>query len=316
MASLRILPAPVHRLLLISVLALCAALSGCEEPVDLDIELPEPRLVLNSTFFPDEVVRIQLTATRTLGNETAQSREVTTAEVMLFDGNDMVESLTYVPSASTGGVGEYRTQTFRPLMGREYTLLVSAPGFPPVSAVSSIPPPVPLTTVAVAEVATVATEEVAVYDYKLHVDYADPAEEVNYYDLRVRQLAVPYTIAYNGDTIRQLPQMKGILAPALYGERSGEVSLLIQDLPPGGVIDVELRSVIDPRKELLGNLVAELRTVSREYYFFQRTVNQSLGTPGGGLAQPVVIFSNASQGLGVFAGYNSVTTSVPLHLNH
>ena len=286
------------------------ALACCEEPVELDIAQPKSRLVINSNFFPDEPVSLRITATRPVGSAPVTS--ITDAVVSLYEGNELAEELRYDPSDNGGPGGYYRTQHFRPQVGQRYTVHVRAPGYDPVMAVSSIPEAVQLTGLRIVGLSSVIREGRLTYDFTLAVDFDDPKDEVNYYDLRVYQQVTPYKLGDSGDTIRMSSYLKTVSTPQHRAGQSETISVLLQDRGPSGEVRVQLQSHLDPQQELLGELIAELRTVSPEYYYFQRSLGPDLSGVSGELQEPIILFNNVESGLGIFAGYTSVQLGLRL----
>ena len=284
-------------------LLLFAGLTACEEPVDLGFQIADPKLVISSNFFPDETVKLRITGSRSaLSSEALQPVE--DATVHLFEGNRHVAELVYHPANA-----RYESLDFMPLSGRTYTISVSAPDYAPVHATSSIPEPVEVRDIHLTHLTVTEQGNERYYDYLLELTYDDPADEVNYYDLRLHQEVVPYTVAYNGDTLRHPARLKSILPaadePDEAASRDRIASFLVEDMPDGEPFRAMLRSSILIKEELLGQLRAELRTVSPEYYRFQRSLGVERRANPDGLSQPVVLFNNVSEGgIGIFAGYN------------
>lgn len=296
------------------VCGLCGLLAtSCEEVVDLGIDIQEPQLVISSNFFPQERVKVRVTATQSILTGGVTKIDIRDAEVSLFEGQNLAEKLKYV-AGDDNNPGTYQTLDFRPTVGKEYTLHVFAPGFVPVHAQSSIPDPVPIRSLSLRHLNSATAAGQIIYDYKLLVDYDDPADEENYYDLRIRQMVTPFMIAYNGDTVKMQPYTKSI--KFLHGPTSEDdnltPSLLFRDKPNAEGVELSLQSRIDPTREILGDLVAELRTVSIDYYEFQRSLARNQQNPTGGINEPALIYNNVQSGVGIFAGYNSVIESVRL----
>ncbi|MTB51358.1 DUF4249 domain-containing protein [Lewinella sp. W8] len=305
------------RLLPFRLFCLCGLMgllvAACEEPVDLGIEIEEPQLVISSNFFPQERVKVRVTATQSILTGGVTTIDIRNAEVSLFEGHTMAEKLMYV-AGDDNNPGTYQTMEFRPVVGKDYTLHVAAPGFVPVNAQSSIPDPVPIKNLSVRHLTSNSVDGQTIYDYKLLVDYEDPPGEENYYDLRITQLVTPYVIAYNGDTIKMQPQTVPIkyLVDPNPDDFNVSRSILFQDKPDPAGVELSLQSVIDPAQVILGDLVAELRTVSIDYYEFQRSLARNQQVPTGGINEPTLIYNNVRSGVGIFAGYNSVSESVSL----
>ena len=298
----------IHASRAVTLLLGAIALFSCEEEVLLDFEVSKSTLVLSSSFFPDQPVMLQVSATRPRG--TGRVAEVHDATALLYEGNELAEELTYVPSTESGRPGSYRTTRFKPQVGRQYTIHVAAPGFDPVTAISSIPEPVAIQSIEVRGLSRTDLADEAIIDYHLAVDYADPVHEVNYYDLRVSQMVVPFKVNNHGDTIRSQPYRKSVSTPAHQASHGEVVSLLLQDKGSAAAVELHLQCRLDPASELLGQVVAELRTVSPEYYFYQRSISRPDELPNSGLKDPVIRFNNVSSGIGVFAGYTSVQEGI------
>ncbi|WP_116105464.1 DUF4249 domain-containing protein [Lewinella sp. IMCC34191] len=285
-------------------------LVSCEEAVEIQFDVTRSRLVLSSSFIPDQPVVLQVTATRSRGS--VAPAPITDARVSLFEGMELAEELTYFPESKGNQGGTYRTTSFKPQVGRQYTIHVAAPGYDPVSAVSSIPEPVKIKTLAVKRLSMTEVDGTAIYDYHLLVDYADPVDETNYYDLRMSQMVVPFKLNRQGDTIREQPYLKSVSTPVYETSNSEVISILLKDKQNSDIIDVHLQSRLDPHSELLGEVIAELRTVSPEYYFYHRSIARPDELPNSGLKDPVIIYNNVLSGLGVFAGYTSVRQGLNL----
>ena len=287
---------------------------ACEEIIDPPFELIEPKLVITSTFAPRQTVSVNLTATQPAAGEVSFSH-VTDAMVSIFEGSQLLEAMTYVPNPE-GTRGTYVTTNFQPEVGHVYTIHALADGFTPVSAQSSIPTSVPITSLRVENVSISTLLETEVYDFQLVVDYDDPSDQDNYYDLRIKQEVIPFRIdGATGDTIFFNPIYKSVSTPGGHRENitsaAGHASVLLKDKSADKGVSIHLQSTIRPREELLGNIVAELRTVAEPYYRFQLDV-QGTNT-GGGLIEPRVnSYTNVTSGYGVFAGYSTFTSSLSL----
>jgi hypothetical protein len=297
--------------MVMAVTGLLAALTSCEEPVELDIDIPRSQLVIHSNFFPGEVVSLRVSASGVLGRP---ARVVQDASVSLFEGTDLVEELTFEASKNSSP-GNYVTKTFLPRVGRRYTIHVSADGFDPVTAVSRIPEPISIDSLFIRDLSFRTDGPFTIYDYRLAVDYTDPADEVNYYDLRVSQEVIPFRIdEETGDTSFQQSYLIPVDTPQRRARDGETVSVLLRDKLGRDHIEVQLQSRLNTKEVVLGQIVAELRTVSPEYYFYRRSLRQTGNNGLPGLSEPVILFDNVSRGLGVFAGYTSVKRQ--LHLRH
>lgn len=290
-------------------LCIClTVLPACEEVVDLGFEVPKSRLVVNANILPDELVTLRVSATRPPGTPAVN---IDKAQVMLFEGTDLAEELSYRPDPDNGAGGEYYTINFRPREGKKYTLHVAAAGYDPVMAVSSIPAQIAIRSLAIRELSKVDKDGVALYDYKLVIDYDDPGSETNYFDLRLSQEVVPFTVSQQGDTLFAPPYMKSLDTPGSKAQSGKILSVLIEDKGGQDSVTVHLQSRLRSASELLGIITAELRTVSLEYYYYQLSKgSHQNGQLGSGLREPIILYNNIESGLGIFAGYTTVMQKI------
>lgn len=278
--------------------------------MELAIEVPRSQLVIHSNFFPDEPVRLHVSASGVLD---VPAIPLPDARVRLFEGTELVEELTYVPGEDAAGrPGCHLSQTFVPRVGRKYTVHVSADGYDPVTAVSSIPAPVAITSLSVRNLSQRTDGPFTTYDYWLEVDYDDPVESIDYYDLHIYQEVIPYQLAYNGDTVYQKSYYQAVGTPRRPATANTGLSLLLQDKLDRDAVEVHLQTIVNNKREVLGEVVAELRTVSPEYYRHRLGLRQGLNPGLPGISEPVILFDNVSSGLGVFAGYTSVRHQLDL----
>ncbi len=289
-------------------------LGSCEEVIESPFEIIESKLVLASAFAPHAPVLVRITATQPSSGELIRS-EVTNAEVVLLDGSTVVAEMEFMPGQNIGE-GYYSTGEYHPQVGRHYTIHASADGFTPISADSRIPPRVDILTMYIEDLTQESLMSYDVYDYTLHLDYDDPASQGDLYDIRVSQEVIPYRVENSGDTTWSRPLLRAVYQPADNpgepGAIGGQASILQMDKHTQNGLVMQLQSVIDPRREVLGNVIAELRTVSEPYYLFQLDHRQD-GDTGGGIREPQVnVYTNINSGYGVFAGYNTTQRSYQL----
>lgn len=289
--------------------------SACEEPVEIaGITVEDPRLVVSANLFPGEPVKVRLTSTQP-SNGVLEVMDITDAEVRILEGNEVLEVLQYRPG-SNGNKGRYHSDEFIPLVGRTYTLYASKNGYLPFEDDDAIPEPVPISILSVSNLRQVTVGDLSIYDFTLNIDYDDPENEENYYDLRISQVVTTYFINSTGDTSELIVKNKLVQPPGESFEANteeGEASILVRDRPTARGIKVQLQSRFNPRTELLGKLEAELRTVSENYFDFQLQYQlEGQALPIGIGALQVNISGGPQRSLGVFSGYNRSFKEVDL----
>lgn len=290
-------------------------LTSCEEPIDGVIEIPEAKLAISSNFYPNELVHVSVSSTF---GRNQQAMYIPNAQVNLYSNDDLIESLEFFHPSDPGAAAYYSTREFRPQINHRYTIRVDAPGFDQVVAVSSIPDPVPIRLFELEGITKEAAEgDFDVFALSVNLDYEDPEEVNNYYHLRIYQQYRKFTVNGVGDTVFVDSYLKPVKFPEssegfykLVAENNS--GILIQDRPHDEYLSFVFRSRFNPALEQLGNLYAQFRTVSKEYYDFEHSISYGNGssTGGSGINPSVVVQSNVSNGFGVFAGYAFTSDSL------
>lgn len=301
-------------------LPLCTSLlflsATCERPVDLDLAEPNPRMVVISNFTVGQKFQVQVSRTRSVLEEDG-TVFILDADVEIYEGEEFLEELKLFEPAGMDPF--YGTTDLRAEAGRTYTIRAAAPGYPPVAAQSRIPAPIEIQSL---EVSNLTARELAgsgetEYAYRVALGFQDPAEEMNYYHLRFYQQVLEYRNGESGDTLIT----GGILRPIEFN-RAGDNNavttyfdggVLFEDAPFNGQFTTyafQLRTAIVPKYQLMGNMYAELRSVSEEYYLFHTSLSRQQESPGAPFSEPVIVFNNIENGRGIFAGYNVTQDSV------
>lgn len=279
--------------------------------MDLGLPMHKSRLVIHANIVPDKPITMRVSASRRPGTPTIS---IDSALVSLFEGDDLVEQLTFVPSKEVGRSGIYTTRRFLPKAGHEYTIHVAAAGYDPATAVSSIPAPVAIEELRITDMISSTDGDRVVYEYDLLIDYDDPSDQTDFYDLRIWQRVIPIVI--NGKDTTSMPS-RAFLRPVSSRDRpllddQSTLSILQKDEPAGsdGKLTVSLRSELLKDREELAGVFVELRTVSPEYYYYRLSIEAEMLEPIDGLSEPVILYDNVDSGIGIFAGYNTASMEI------
>lgn len=293
-------------------------LNACEEPIELDLESPKTRLAVVSNFLPGELVQVQVSKTQSVLTAEGPTY-IDNAEVSLYQGNTFLERLEYVPGASEDNAPFYISKNFRPDAGITYTLKIDAPGYDPVQAQSEIPAAAPIRSLRINDVRTQPRPDGKVnYIYKVSIIFTDPAAIQNFYHLNFYQQIWDYSVE-EGDTLitedrfRRIDFSSGNDNNSLIAYFDGGV--LFEDRLFAGqsvAYSFELATTIDPTQELIGNMIAELRTTSQDYYLYHNSLSRQQTSTSGPLIEPVIVYNNIQNGRGIFAGYNASIVSVAI----
>lgn len=291
----------------------------CERPVELDLDLPDPRLVIVSNFTLGEKVKVRVSKSQNILDE-SPSEYLANASVGLYQGDKLIEELMLIIEPAERIPPYYVTPTFEPEPAITYTIKVAAAGFEPVIAHSFIPAPVDIGDFSVSEVVEGPghTNFSKSYSYEVFLSFEDPGDEVNYYHLNFYQEVINYENTEAGDTVIISKRLEPVTFENINGSDFVESvfggGILFEDNPFSEGLSFSFSIMISPEFQYLGKVFAELRTVSEEYYLFHRSISQSQNQTDGPFTSPVVIFNNIENGHGVFAGYNTSQDSIILDI--
>lgn len=284
----------------LKVIWVALSIMSCETVVDIDIPLEKPKLVVNSVFSPDSVWQVQISRSRHILNDLPFPK-VEDAQVRVYDSNDdLVATLVHK------GGGVYRDDT-SPSSGSSYTLKVETATESNTFAISQIPVVVPITSVEV-ELDT-SGFQFNYQEVEMTVNFSDPQTEKNYYLLKVLQEG--YYIDYRTkDTVNFRSEISFTpVDPAYENDYDSRTGMLFNDNLFNGKDYGFLVKInpffLKPDNEFGATRVdVILFSVSEEYYQYFTTKNLQDYTSGDPFAQPVQVFTNVENGLGIFAGYD------------
>lgn len=286
-------------------------LSGCEKEVT-GIKLPEPdsKLVVTGFISPqDTVVFARVSRSEPiLGYERRLGEPVANASVSISDGTQVRQlSYTGFDVSHTGFdvsyLGGYlvNTRDFPIVAGATYTLRVSIPGGETVEATCTVPEALP-------EAPTVIIDSVRQsndpgWDYFVRMEWTDVGGQENYYRPQAE-----HQYEYMG---RDNKLAIGVSSLSWQGE------VYLDDRGKDGERFYSPRGqmFIGPTrtdKSTPVYLNAHVLHTDRHYFQYHRSLLLAIRSPDNPFAEPVLVYSNVTGGLGVFAAYNRATTVVRL----
>jgi hypothetical protein len=282
-----------------SLLPLAAAvlLGACEKEAT-GIKLPESnsKLVVTGFISPqDTAVSVEvLRSTPAFGTRSLAPPFVSNALVTLSDGD---RTVTLPKRGAEGGWYSVEAQAFPVVAGRTYTLRVSVPGGESLEASCTVPEAPALPAIAIDSVGVPAPQHLS--NYNLRMSWSDATGQENYY----RPVAEVRTVlTENPDRPPPFP----LIRPVYW-----ETDELIDDKAADNGLLYSPRATFAPPG--LGQfkpehyLYAQLLHVDRHYYLYHRSLKNASRSDGNPFAEPVLVYSNITGGLGVFAAYNRAT---------
>lgn len=310
----------LHKMKYLVLLALpifCA--STCEKPVNFKVEPAAPEIFISSNFKDDSAIEVEVTKRTYEVLQEGTEEYVRDAIVSIMEGDDFLGQLDFVYPSIPRAKPVYSTTGFLPQNGKEYIIQVEVEGFQMISAKSIIPPRVEIEEFYVGDINKTQNQSLnsITYDFPVYVAYNDPAEETNYYHLKIAQEILEFSVV-EGDTMPGRSFLNTIKFSGVNDNNFVNAyfagGVLLQDAPFGQQYGFNMRISINPSFQKLGKLFVELRTVSEDYYRFHNSLDHQDQQAGGtgGFPAPAIPYFNIENGSGIFAGYTQAVDSLQI----
>ena len=290
----------------------------CEKPIDLSIPESGERLVVVSSFSNQEEIKLQISKGVSVLDVSGSFENFFRGDARLFENTSFLERL------APGFDSVLKINTFNsqatPKINQPYTITVNIPGFDEVTATSRIPEPIPLSSVIVNDLTIESTYNGAreKVNLSVFVVFEDPPNQLDYYHLKLLQEVWQFDVV-DGDTTVvgksrfEIPFNSSTNNNNVVASFDG--GILFDDQLFDGEAEVyilETNIEYALNQNFLGPLFVEFRTLSKDYFLYYTSVSRQLENPDDPLSQPVILYNNIENGLGIFAGYSSVVDSVIL----
>lgn len=303
----------------ITIVTSALALMACEKIIEpKDLPQQESRIVVNSIIRTDENIAVQISQSKSILSG-KDYKYIANAACELYEDGHYVQNLIYSNNGMYGAA-------FFPKSGRKYELRVSASGFTPVTAATEMP--VDINVLPVEIIDTSAHYQRSSYgqgginyisgEVKFRVRVIDDLSLKDYYGFEpvvvlLDSLQQPIRTATNVSVISY--GSSGVLSGEEYYDKSMETD--DQGLVNGNQVQrnigVQFSVDEDPADPPAKSVVVmfNVQHLSLDYFRYKQTViNQAFAGPNL-FAEPVQVYNNVKEGMGIFAAING--TLVPAY---
>jgi hypothetical protein len=277
-------------------------LVGCDRWVDIEMPQHVPQIVVNSAFSPGHSLHVDLSLSANFYGP-REYPPLPNAAVMVWEGGRLLGELEH------RGDGMYELDSFEAMPGASYTLRASAPGFDDAEAHSTVPEDVPF----VITVDRLPYDSYGLYDpIEVTVLLHDPPGRRN------RYLFSLWSQIMHEGKLYERPVPFRLLDHSIVDHR---LTVPVEDLFGGDILfedNVFDGEVYEFKAVFLfgrwaipsgfigePELLVQMSVVSEDYYEYRKSLNIR---PSHG---PATVYSNVINGLGVFAGMNTVEWQGP-----
>jgi len=282
-------------------------LFACERELDIDIDV-EPPVVVNSLFNTDSTWRVRINKAWSMGEATFgplndgtlklgfRSKDIENASVYITSGRGEQIALAY----DTNG---FYLSPLKPLPGETYTLSVDVPGELPISSSVVLPEPV--------RPDTAYFTKLSGYEYLFTLEFIDPpgptAYELNLYQGTSGSLRWGEQLETDDQDVYVEYYWTPVYAhPDEGGAGLGPVFWALNDHNFQGKKKTLVFRMIQFDETFPEDWTVQLRTVSDEYARYRTTALKQQESNNDPFAQPIQVYNNISNGVGIFAGYSAL----------
>lgn len=295
----------VHSSKIILLIALLA--TSCELIVDVDVPYDGDKVVVNALQQTDSTWYVDLSLTRNIvGPEFYDYISVTNARVTIYNPDGSQEELTITPPSLA-----FRGSSY-PQEGQKYRIRVEPYNMEAVEAEMTMPVAVPIIEVKWDSTEVRQHPDPYYYNIPFTLKFHDPPGVNNYYAVQVYS-SFSYISGYDQDgqpirdTIAHVREVALRDDPAIATEE--DFKKYFADRTFDGqtyTAHFDNQFYTSPDQPVI-EIKVTLISMSEENYKYQETLQLQGDVDGDPFAQPVQVFSNISNGFGIFAG-NSVDT--------
>ena len=290
---------------------------SCETVIQPDLPDDSDKLVVYSFFRPDQTVQFDVFSAVSIYEPSAMIR-ATGLTIDLFENDQLIETITENASGAYIGATLAKSNVM-------YRFEITTVEGTLVSR-STVPEAINIESARFSsEVQDVNLGE---YGYPASLTFADPGDEENFYALEVFVDNCVNDCTENGIS----GDLNELLVEDIKINTSGNTNITI-GLGPEGIDGLRyiylsdngfngeaftldfyiIPTLIDPENQSNGVIKYVLKSISKDYYQYLLTSDyQRRIEDEGTLAEPVQIYSNIANGLGLFAGYNISVYTIAL----
>jgi len=284
---------------------------SCEKEVDIPIEYTDPKLVVNGLFNTDSLWEVEISISQ-----------------YIYDNSSipLIDDAQVTITASTGnsfalinqGNGLYTSQVEKPQTGEVYTIDVSHSNYVNVRASNQLPTEIAIQNIDWQQQLVVSGE---LYR-KINITFQDGPED-DYYMIRLAatfwELEYDPLTGQKDSVLVRFPLYFFSQSPSVENGSGNDPQPSItfkDDLFNGSQYTIDLlveEYLFTEEKESLEAIQISTSKISEEFYWYETSYQAYLSSRDNKFfTQPVQVYTNIENGLGIFAGYNTKIDSIQI----
>lgn len=260
---------------------------SCETFIDMEIPNEGRKITINSIINDQENPVVFLHRSRFILDGTYDFEPIIQATVRLSKEGTVVASLHETE------LGVYTTDDYIPEKGFSYTIEVTKTG-ETASAQTSIPNSIGCEFVDTSRVNHLQFEQTTEY-LRFNLKVSDPVNEENYYMVTFHQSMYEYPISFYSTEKVVENGNDQYLNYAVFSDK------LINGISKTLGFDLEINNFT----EEINPIQIRCNSISKEMYLYYLRLSSYWDAQNSFLAEPVMMYTNINNGLGIFGGYSN-----------
>ena len=290
------------------IYSICAVLVSCEQFLEVELPGQEPMMVLNSLLEPTDTLKIFLTKSKGVLESSDFNQEfdlVEGANVYLKNQDGQVFPLGYIKRGRPWEIEAfYYLSGYNFIEGNTYEIVAEKEGFPSISSVQEFPKSVNIKSIDMVNLGPI--DNIGGHDlFEVTIKFDDPLGR-NFYEVSGKIFGSGYRVSEGDSTLffyssDLYPKPVNPIYQKDYLMRN--VILFNDALLKGQDSEIIFRTNLVRDIDL--EVTINFSHVSESYYMFYNTADLQQYNRGDFLSQPVLVFNNISNGLGIFKSRNT-----------
>jgi hypothetical protein len=306
---------------------------SCEEVIPFKGEKIAPKIVIYSLLQPDSIITVTVAKSHAVFEEKYVPKQITDAVVKLYRDGDFIETLTYVEPApqqeyyQPTPYSRYVSQGVKPVYGSIYRIEVEMAGMKKASGEAALPDIIPVIGLDTVE----HLQDWGNIMMEAKVRFSDPGGENNFYRIADRCSEGMYygdkTVPWSAETPVSVYNNDCSYASdndPVINPRIEEQDLF--DMQPQNTHHIFSDELIAGKEYALtlelnhrwpetdyyefSLFTFELQSITEDFYIYLRSSSAHIQTYDDFITEPVLVYTNIDNGLGVVGAMSSSTVTL------
>lgn len=323
-----------HIFLLPAAVIFLITMPSCETTIDYKGKEAEPKTVVYAVLNPDSLISVSVAESHSVFLTDYQPRQITDAVVKVYRDGVLLETLVYTAPgtlpdyAPENPLSLYVSAANKPEFGKTYRIEVEVPGLPKVYGETVLPVPV---AVAITDTSS-SSIGYGQRELVVRMRFRDPAGVKNYYRFTASGVmgyyygdkSMPYDPSFPVNIQRQDLSYGAVSDPLISPQQEDDIfdmylqnvfSLFLDELIPGKEYSLKVTYAgMYPNTDYYEFLRAALRlnSLTRDLYLHLQSYSAYNQSRDNFLAEPVPVYTNVVNGLGVIGAMSASTDSLKI----